>query len=379
MKIKLQTLLTAFLSIILLTGCGVKGGKDVLVTVNDIAITKGEYEKEFNKVAENPMFKQMGVDLKSNPDGYMNLMVKDRVINEMIVRALLEDAFKKNNIKISDADVEKELKNIIDKVGSKEKFNEILKQNGISNSQFKQDLKEEVKIKKLVESLSLTKITDEMAQKFYNENTDKFKYPDKVKASHILISTDKNRIKEIILAKEENKDLSDAEVEKKVDEELQARLQKAQKLLNEAKLNPANFAQLAKDNSDDPGSAVQGGDLGYFTKDQMVPEFSKAAFSARPSVVTGLVKTDYGYHIILVKDRIAAGTEPYEKVKDDIKTYLDNKEKMNVLQSYIRNARNSAKIEYVDSSFNPDEIQKQIKEQTKNNPELNKMINGEKK
>ena len=369
-----KVFLTSVLSIVFLTGCGFNADKNAIVKVNDTVITKNEYEQEFNKLADNPMFKQMGMDLKSNPDGYMNLMIKDRVINELIVRKLLEEAFKKNNIKVSDADVEKELKSIIDKVGSKEKFNTILTQSGISSSQFKKDLKEEVKIKALVNQLSIVKITDESAQKFYNENRDKFKYPDKVRASHILISADPARIKEVIMAKEENKNLSEAEIEKEIQKEIEAKHQKAQKILNEAKLNPANFATLAKDNSDDPGSATQGGDLGYFTKEQMVPEFSEAAFSARPSVVTGLVKSPYGYHIILVKDRIAAGTEPFEKVKEEIKMYLEQQEKMKVLQNYLENAKNTANIQYIEPSFNPEEIQKKIKEQAKTNPELSKMI-----
>ena len=221
----------------------------------------------------------------------------------------------------------------------------------------------------------MVKITDDMAKKFYNENLDKFRYPDKVRASHILISADADRIKEVIIAKEENKNLSDADMDKEVQKELAAKLQRAQKLLTEAKNDPSKFAMLAKDNSDDPGSATQGGDLGYFTKEQMVPEFSKAAFSARPSVVTGLVKTPYGYHIILVKDRIAAGTEPYEKVKDEIKAYLENKEKVEVLQKYLADAKKAAKIEYVDETFNPDDIQKKIKEQVKDNPMFNMQQN----
>ncbi len=105
----------------------------------------------------------------------------------------------------------------------------------------------------------------------------------------------------------------------------------------------------------------------------MVPEFSNAAFEAKPSVVTGLVKTQYGYHIILVKDRVAAGTEPFEKVKDDIKVYLENQEKIKVLQKFLADAQKEAKIEYVDSSFNPEEIQAKIREQIKVMPSMANM------
>ena len=363
----------SLLSMILLTGCGFNATKDAVIMVNDTAITKKQYQTEYDKLAENPMFKQMGVNLKDNENGYVGLMLKDRLVDELVVRALLEQAFKKNNVKVSDADIEKELKNIIDKVGSKDKFNEVLKQNGVTPAQFKKDLKEELKVKKLVDQISMVNVTEEATKKFYNSNLEQFRYPDKVRASHILISADPERIKEQILAKEENKNMTDAEVQKAVQNEIAAKAATAQKIYNELKFDASKFEKVAKEVSDDPGSASQGGDLGYFTKDQMVPEFSKAAFAAKPSVVNPPVKSAYGYHIILVKDRVAAGTEPYEKVKTEIKAYLENQEKIKVLQTYLENAKKEAKIQYFDPSFNPEEIQKQIKAEVKNNPALKNM------
>ncbi len=373
MKVNSRIAVMSILSMILLTGCGFNASKDAVIMVNDTAITKKAYQAEFDKLAENPMFKQMGVNLKDDENGYVGLMLKDRLSDELVVRALLEQAFKKNNIKVSDSDIDKELKNIIDKVGSKDKFNEVLKQNGISAAQFKKDLKEELMVKKLVDQISMVNITEETTKKFYNSNLEQFRYPDKVRASHILISADPERIKEQILAKEENKNMSDADVQKAVQNEIAAKAAKAQKIYNELKFDASKFESVAKEVSDDPGSASQGGDLGYFTKEQMVPEFSKAAFAAKPSVVNPPVKSAYGYHIILVKDRVAAGTEPYEKVKGEIKTYLENQEKIKVLQTYLENAKKEAKIQYVDPSFNPEEIQKQIKAEVKNNPALKNM------
>jgi parvulin-like peptidyl-prolyl isomerase len=371
MKIKSKIMASlTLLTMMFFTGCSLNPSKDAVITVNNIPITKQEYQKEFDKLADSPMFKQMGVNLKDNQDDYVGLMLKDKLVNELIVRALLEEAYKKNNIKVSNEDIENELKTIIDKVGSKDKFNELLKQNGVTANQFKKDLKEEIKIKNLVNQISMINITDEMTRKFYNSNLKEFKYPDKVRASHILISTDTERIKEQIKSKEENKNMSEEELDKAVQSELAARAAKAQKIYNELKADPTKFATVAKEVSDDPGSASQGGDLGYFAKEEMVPEFSKAAFSAKPSVITGPIKSDYGWHIILVKDRIAAGTEPYDKVKNEIKIYLDNQERIKVLQTYLENAKKTAKIQYEDESFNPEEIQKKIKEVVKNNPQL---------
>lgn len=373
MNLKSKLVLASLLSVMLFTGCSFDTKKDAIIMINDTPITKQQYQKEFDKLAGSPMFKQMGVDLKADPNGYINLMLKDKVVNELIVKTILDNEMQKRKIKATEEDIDKELKKIIDKVGSKDKFNEILKQSGITSAQFKEDLKEEVKVQKFVDSLSLTHITDDAAQKFYNSNLDKFRYPDKVRASHILITADADTIREVIKSQEESKNLTEQQIEEKVKQDLAAKRQKAEKLLAEAKKDPSQFAKLAKENSDDPGSAQQGGDLGYFTKDQMVPEFSNAAFAAKPSVVTGLVKSSFGYHIILVKDRIAAGTEPFEKVKDDIKMYLENQEKIKVLQKFLSDAQKEAKIQYIDTSFSPEEIQAKIKEQAKTNPMLQNM------
>ena len=76
-----------------------------------------------------------------------------------------------------------------------------------------------------------------------------------------------------------------------------------------------DFAKLAKDNSQDPGSAAQGGELGWIVKGQTVPEFEKAAFSLQPGQTSGLVKTTYGYHIIQVEKHEQAHLQPFEEVK----------------------------------------------------------------
>ena len=321
----------------------------------------------------------MGIDVQKDPDGFVGLMLKDRIINELMVQNILDAEIEKRKIKVSDKDVEAALKDIIDKIGSKERFNEVLKQSGVSASQFKKDLNEELKVKKLIDSLAIVNITEDMTKKYYNNNIDKFKYPDKVRASHILISADPDRIREMITSKEDSKDLTPEAIEEQVKKEMNEKKAKAETILAEVKRDPSKFAAIAKANSEDPGSSETGGDLGYFTEEQMVKPFAKAAFSMKPSTVSNVVQTQYGYHIILVKDRIAAGTEPYEKVKEEIKAFLENQEKLNVLQNFLNNAKKEAKIEYVDQSFNPEELQKKIKEQAKNNPMFNQTAEGSSK
>ena len=153
-KLKLfATLMIASMSLIM---CGCVN-KNAVVTVNGDAITRSQYEKAFDAVAQNSMFSQMGIDIKKDETSFLHLMLKDRVINELIVKKLLDQEIDKKHIKVSKEDMDKELKNIIDKVGSKEKFNELLKQNGVSSAQFKKDLSDEVKIQKLVNTPDLGK------------------------------------------------------------------------------------------------------------------------------------------------------------------------------------------------------------------------------
>ena len=366
---KTKLLATIALSTMLLSGC-VLSDRNAIIKVNNEAITKQQYQQAFDAVANNSMFSQMGIDMKKDPNSFMHLMLKDRVVNELIVKKLLDQEIKKKHIKVSNEDIDNKLKTIIDKVGSKDKFNQILKENGISASQFRKDLTDEVKVEKLVDTLSVVSVGDAEAKKFYEKNIEQFKYPDKVRASHILVSANAEEIKEKIASSEAGKGLTAEKIDAQVKQEMSKRLEKAQKLLAELKKDPSQFAKIAKDNSDDTMSAKQGGDLGFFAKEEMVEPFANAAFAMKPNTLSDVIVTPYGYHIIYVTDRKKAGAESFEKVKPEIKAFLENQEKVKVLQEYVNTLKNNAKIEYKDASFNPEVIQKQLKEQAKSNPAL---------
>lgn len=364
-KLKLFATTLAASATLLLCGCV---NQNAVVTVNGEAITKAQYEKAFDAVANNSMFAQMGIDVKKDPNSFMHLMIKDRVINELIIKELLDQDIEKKHIKVSKDDLDKQIKMIIDKVGSKEKFNQLLKENGISPAQFKRDLTDEVKIQKLVDTIATVSVSDKQAEKFYKDNQSKFKTPDQVRASHILVSSNEEEIKAKLQAKDENKKLTEAELKAEVAKQMAANKAKAEKILAEVKKDTKSFAKVAKAESDDTQSARQGGDLGFFGKEDMVEPFSKAAFALKPNTLSGIVQTPYGYHIIYVTDRKKAGVEPFTNVKAEIKDYLTNQSKIEALQKYVDTLKNNAKIEYTDPSFDPKTIQKQLKEQSKNNP-----------
>ncbi|MBZ5675763.1 MAG: peptidyl-prolyl cis-trans isomerase [Acidobacteriia bacterium] len=134
-------------------------------------------------------------------------------------------------------------------------------------------------------------VTDEQLRTAYSSSLDNFRMPETVHARHILLKT-----------------------EGKSDAEKKALKAKAEDLLKQLK-NGADFAELAKKNSDD-GSKDQGGDLGSFTHGQMVAEFDSAAFALKPKELSGVVTSQYGYHIIQVLDKEPAKLKPFEEVKD---------------------------------------------------------------
>ena len=151
---------------------------------------------------------------------------------------------------------------------------------------------------------------------------------------------------------------------------------KAQELQLKAKKAPSTFAALAKENSQDTLSALKGGDLGFFTKDEMVEEFAKAAFALKPNTISGVVQTPYGYHIIKVTDRKEAGKYTFDQTKKEIIALLENQDKMSIFKNKIAELGKNAKIEYLNDDYNPEILQKKIKEASKDNPELTKMLNA---
>ena len=357
-----KLLVTLAVSAILFSGCGFKGA-NTIIKVNDTKITQGQFDKALEKQMGNSMFARMGVDLKNNKNTFLINILKVRVVNDLVTKALLEQEMDKRGIKVSNKDVDDAIKDIIKKVGSKDQLNQILKQNGLTNSEFKEGIKDQVKIKKLADQIQDTTVSDADAKKYYNENINRFKYPEQVKASHILIAANKKDLEELIKAENEGRELSEAELKAKVEERIKEKKAKAEEILSEVKKDPTQFAKIAKEKSEDPGTAPNGGDLGFFAKGRMVPEFEKAAFALKPNSVSGIVQTNFGYHIIYVTDRKEAGQEPFEKVQNDIKQYMQSEKQITLVDNLLESLKKNSTIEFVDPAYNPEAIQEDIQKQ----------------
>ncbi len=371
-----RVFVTMLASMFLFTGCVAK--KDVIIKVNNEPITQSQFDTAYKKVASDGMLKQLNIQVPQDDNNFMYLMLKDKVVNELVVKKLVDQEIEKRHIKVSNSDLNNELKVMIDKVGSKEQFNAILKRNGVSNEQFKKDLKEEVKVKKLVNMIENVKISDHEAEVFYKKNTKKFTYPDRVRASHILIMANPMEIAQQIKSKPENKNLSDTVLKEKVAAEMQARYTKALEIEKSIKNMPDEFEKVARAKSDDTTSAKNGGDIGFFAKSDMVEPFATQAFKQQPNTISPVIQTQFGFHIIKVTDRMAAGQEPFIKVKEQIKLYLQTQKQMVILEKLINQLKASAKIEYVNESYNPVKIQERLKDMAKQKQQAAEAVNPEK-
>ncbi|MBE7702694.1 MAG: hypothetical protein E7Z89_01455 [Cyanobacteria bacterium SIG28] len=362
-----KILTCAALSVFLLSGCSFNNKFGGIIKVNDSIITKAEFDKTFDKEIDNSVFKNFGgaENFKKTEDNVMYRVFREKVVKELIIKALIEGEIEKRGIKVSKADIEAEMKSIIDKVGSKEELNSILKRRGVSNSEFLEDLKHQIAIKKLINAIGKVNVSDAEIEKYYKENLKVFTHAEQVRASHILISADTLQMIREVKAK--NKDISPDELNKKIEGLMQIQKQKAEAVLAEIKANPDDFEKLAKEQSDDKASGERGGELGYFEKEVMVPEFSQVAFSMKPNTIyPSLVRTQYGYHIIKVTDRVAPGTRPLAKVKDEIKYYLETTKQLDMLKDLTAGLLKTAKIEYLEEQYKPKvDIVQQANEKSK--------------
>jgi peptidyl-prolyl cis-trans isomerase C len=106
-----------------------------------------------------------------------------------------------------------------------------------------------------------------------------------------------------------------------------------------------DFAELAKHYSQDPGSAANGGDLGYFAQGQMVGPFEQAAFALKPGAVSDVVETPFGFHIIKVADHQAARTVPLDEVRPQIEQFLQNQRRQQKTEAFINSLKAKGRVE----------------------------------
>ncbi len=289
--------------------------KDPVAVVNGENISKAELEEAFNSAVQASGAKIDDLTPDQKMEGYRQLL--DELIMDKLVTKEAE------GVTVPQAEIDAEVAKIKGQFPSEEEFNKQIIAAGQSPEKFNDALKKMLQQQKWMESKvgAKTVVTDDDAKKFYDANTKEFEEPETVKASHILILVGKDDSEEVAKQK--------LEIAKTV----------------AVRAKKEDFTKLAKELSEEPGAKESGGDLGFFPKDQMVPEFAEAAFNQKVGQISEPVRTQFGWHVIKVTDKKAAGTVPYEQVKKQLQAYLKTDKQRKAVQELLKSMRDSAKIE----------------------------------
>jgi len=250
----------------------------VLATVNGTKITSDDFDREVKALPEYIR------TMADTPQGKKE-MIDTLVMRELILQHATKDGIDKGK------EIEEKL------------------------AELKKRIIVDTYLKTKVEAES--RISDEDLKKFYEQNLDKFKTGEQIRASHILVKSE----------------------------------QEAQTILDQLKKG-SSFEDLAKAKSTD-ASAAKGGDLGWFGKGNMVPAFEKAAFGLKEGQLSGVTKSDFGYHIIKLTGKRAAGTRPLDEVKEQIKGAIMPQKQQQVFMKLKEDLKKGAKIELTDTQAAP--------------------------
>ena len=246
------------------------------------------------------------------------------VLDDMIGYRLMVQEAKARKIAVPDAEIDAQVAQIRSQFGNDAQFQQALTAQNTTLEAVRSDTRDEMSASKLVEGEIASKIAvkPEAVTDFYNKNQDKFQQGTRVRASHILIGVPQN---------------ADAATKQ------QAKT-KAEALLKDLKAGK-DFAEAAKANSQDPGSAPNGGDLGYFEQGQMVPPFEQAAFALKAGEMSDVVENQFGYHIIKVADKQNSRVVPLDEAKKQIEEYLTQQNRHAQTEVFVQALRAKAKVE----------------------------------
>jgi peptidyl-prolyl cis-trans isomerase C len=289
---------------------------EVVARVNGEVITKADFERALHAIegrAGGP------VPAEQRNEVYRGLL------DQLVGLRLLNQEVKARKVTVSDADLDQRIAEITKQFQSEEVFKQMLAAQKMTLEKFRADQRQDLAINKMLTDALKDKVaaTPDQINDFYKKNPERFKQGETVRASHILVAVPQN---------------ADAATKAK------ARA-KAEGLLKKIKAGE-DFATLARENSEDPGSAIQGGDLGPpFPPGQMVGPFNDVAFKLAPGTVSDLVETQFGFHIIKVTEKHEARTVSLDEVRPQLTQFIENQNRQRETQAFVAGLRAKGKIE----------------------------------
>ena len=291
----------------------------VVAVVGGKEIKQGEIDSETMK-----MMDMAGRRMPPERIAQMKDRFAAQALDNLILKTVLMEQIDKENITVSDEEKTEAVTKFTSSLPAGVTLDDLIAKNNWTKEEFDKNLTMDLRINKLLEnqSKSVAQPTEEDIKKFYDENKERFDVPESVTASHILIATEAT-----------DDDAAKATKKAKADE------------LRKKLADGADFAAIAAENSDCP-SKTRGGDLGSFTKGQMVKPFEDAAFSQKVGEVGPVVETQFGYHIIQVTKHEEARTLPLDEVKERLAKVIESQNKQDIARTYIEGLKSKADIKF---------------------------------
>jgi len=236
----------------------------------------------------------------------------EETVNVLVDAALMLEVAKKENIEVDPVETEKTISRMKKSFKSEDDFRQALSKTGDTEETIKERVERNLKLRNFVRKKFFddTHVSDDDIKKYYEQYPERFNQGEEVRASHILFG-------------EADKDIA---------------LE-----IHELLLNGEDFSEHAKTHSQCP-SGQNGGDLGFFDRGKMVPEFEQAAFEMETGEISDLVQTQFGYHIIKLTDKRSGGKFELDEIKEQLRQSMENSIVNHKIKKYTDKLRKEAEI-----------------------------------
>ena len=333
-------MVVALVALLILVGCeaaqpnaNVESGAKKVAVFRGGEITEAEVQEQVNLMAQ-----QSGMGEVSPDSPQYDTMVQ-QILPQVVAMEVAQAYAKEHGISVSEKDVDKEIEKIKDQVAGQapeklnreEAFDKALKQNDVTEEELRQEIRSNLSLQKVQKQVTGgAKPSDKDVKEYYEQNKEtEFSNPIQRCARHILFNKDQKQ-----KAEDVKKQLQDG----------------------------GDFAKLAKENSQDPGSAAKGGDLGCQPKvdpstgqPPYVPAFNEAVWSADKGEVVGPVETQFGLHLIQVTDVKDASVTPFSEAEGQIRQQLTSQKESAAFQEWLQKQIKDRNVKYLNGYKPPDQ------------------------
>ncbi len=316
----------------------VAGLPPVVAVVNGHAIPTKLYEMYFRNGRE-----ALEIDPGSDEGRRQLDQLREGIVSELIDRAIIRQYAEQRGLVLTDDQIAEAERRAIAELGGDQQYETYLREHRLSRDEYRETVKSEAYGQMIRRELtSELSVSDKEIKTYYAAHADdaEWQIPERVMARHILVAARANLITQRF---QSEKNLNGEALVAAVREEMDRLRQRAEELRRKA-LTRADFAALARESSDDAGTRERGGDLGLFQRNTHARAFDDAAFALEAGRISGVVQTEFGFHIIKVLKREPARRQSLAEATPEIRRRLLEKLEADKLTVWLREARRKATV-----------------------------------